>query len=320
MSREEGESMKPEIVIVGPMHEPTQARLEELFVAHRLWEAPDPKGFLATLGERVRAVSLFTLHGCPASLIDALPRLEIISSFGVGVDAIDVACARARGIRVTNTPEVLTDDTADVALALILAVERQIVTGDRFVRSGAWARGELPLGRALGSCRLGIVGMGRIGQAIARRARSFGMAIAYQGPREKPDLPYRYVADPVALARDCDILAIACPGGRATHHLVDRAVLEALGPRGTLVNIARGSVVDEKALVEALASGAIGGAGLDVYEDEPAVPAALLGMENVVLVPHIGSATHEARQAMGEIVIDNLLAHFAGKPLLTPVV
>jgi hydroxypyruvate reductase len=311
--------MKPEIVIVGPLYPPTQARLEELFTAHRLWEAADRDALLHEVADRVRGIAVYALHGCPAEIIEALPRVEIIACFGIGVDRVDLACARARGIRVTNTPDVVTDDTADIALALMLAVERRIAEGDRFVRRGDWPKGELPFGRALGGRRLGIIGLGRIGRAIARRAEGFGMAVAYSGPREKPEVPYRYFADAAALAEWSEILAVACPGGEATRHLVGRKVLEALGPEGTLINIARGSVVDEEALVAALETRAIGGAGLDVFAAEPNVPPALMRLENVVLMPHTGSATHQTRRAMGDLVIANLLAHFAGQPLPTPV-
>jgi hydroxypyruvate reductase len=311
--------MQPEIVIIGPMYPPTQARLEAEFIAHRLWEAPDQAAFLQSLAERVRGIAVYALHGCPAWVIEALPRLEIISCMGIGVDKVDLACARARSIPVTNTPDVVTEDTADIALGLMLAVERHIAEGDRFVRRGDWLKGELPFGRALRRRKLGIIGLGRIGAAIATRAAAFGMEIGYQGPRRKPEVPYRYFADPVALAEWSEIIAVACPGGEATRNLVNRAVIEALGPEGTLVNIARGSVIDEAALVAALQSGALGGAGLDVYADEPRVPEALTAMDNVVLSPHIGSATHDTRRAMGDLTVDNLLAHFAGRPLLTPV-
>lgn len=310
---------KPDIVIIGPMYPPTQARLESEFSAHRLWEAPDRSAFLECVADRVRGVALFAPHGCPGAVIEALPKLKIIASMGIGVDAIDLACAKKHRVKVTNTPDVVTDDTADTALALMLAVERRIAQADRFVRRGDWLNGDFPLGRALRGRKLGIIGLGRIGQAIAQRAAAFGMQIAYYGPREKPDSPHRYVADPVQLARWADIIAVACPGGAATRHLVNRAVIEALGPEGTLVNISRGTVVDETALVEALQSGALGGAGLDVYADEPRVPEKLLAMDKVVLTPHIGSGTHQTRGAMGDLVVENLLAHFAGRPLLTEV-
>ncbi|MBV8888621.1 MAG: 2-hydroxyacid dehydrogenase [Alphaproteobacteria bacterium] len=311
--------MKPEIVVIGPMYPPTQARLEELFTVRRLWEAADRDAFLHELRDRIRAIAVYALHGCTAAVIEALPRLEIIACMGIGVDAIDLACARAHGVHVTNTPDVVTDDTADAAMALLLATERRVAEGDRFVRRGAWLDGELPFGRKVTGRRLGILGLGRIGRAIAKRAAGFDMEIAYSGPRPKAQAPYRYFADPVALAEWSDILAVACPGGEATRGLVSRTVLEALGPEGTLVNIARGSVVDEPALIEALRAGRLGAAGLDVYANEPRVPAPLLTMDNVVLLPHTGSATHQTRRAMGELMVDNLLAHFAGKPLPTPV-
>jgi lactate dehydrogenase-like 2-hydroxyacid dehydrogenase len=311
--------MKPEILIVGPMYPPTQARLEAEFTAHHLWEAADRPAFLAGIAERVRGVAVYALHGCPAEIIDALPRLEIIACMGIGVDRIDTACARVRGIALTATPDVVTDDTADTALGLILAVERRIAEGDRFVRRGDWLRGEMPFGRSLRRRRLGILGLGRIGRAVATRAAAFGMEIAYQGPRRKADAPYRYFADPAGLAEWSEILVVACPGGEETRHLVNRSVIEALGPQGTLINIARGSIVDEAALIAALQEGQLGAAGLDVYQREPHAPEALFAMPNVVLSPHTGSATDDTRRAMGDLVVENLLAHFAGRKLLTPV-
>ncbi|HKH34301.1 MAG TPA: NAD(P)-dependent oxidoreductase, partial [Beijerinckiaceae bacterium] len=198
--------MKPEIVIVGPMYAPTQARLEAEFAAHRLWEAADRAAFLLGLADRVRGVAVYALHGCPAEIIEALPRLEIIACMGIGVDRIDLACARAHGVAVTNTPDVVTEDTADIALGLMLAVERRIAEADRFVRRGDWPKGDFPFGRALRRRKLGIVGLGRIGNAIATRAAAFAMEIAYQGPRRKSDSPYRYFADPVALAEWSEIV------------------------------------------------------------------------------------------------------------------
>jgi hydroxypyruvate reductase len=224
-------------------------------------------------------------------------------------------------VRVTNTPDVLTDDVADMALGLMLATLRRLCVGDRFVRDGRWARKEaLPLATKLTGKRLGILGLGRIGRAIARRAAAFDMVIAYTGRRAHDDVPYRFEPSLAALARDSDILVVAVAGGPDTRGLVDRDVLDALGPAGVLVNIARGTVVDEPALVEALRQGRLGGAGLDVFENEPHVPEALFGLEQVVLQPHQASATHETREAMGRLVLDNLAAHFAGRPLPTAVV
>jgi lactate dehydrogenase-like 2-hydroxyacid dehydrogenase len=312
--------MKPEIVVIGPMYPACEERLEREFTVHRLWQAADKTSFLHGVADRVRGVALYALHGCPASVIEALPKLEIIASMGIGVDRIDLAAAKTRGIRVTNTPDVVTDDTADIAMALLLATERRIAEADRFVRRGDWLKGEHPFGRALHNRKLGIVALGRIGQAIAKRCEAFGMEIAYYGPRRKGDVAYPYFADPVALAEWAEILVVAAPGGAETRNLVSRAVIDALGPEGTLINIARGSVVDEAALVEALAAGRLGRAGLDVYVSEPNVPEALFAMDNVVLSPHTGSATDDTRRAMGDLTVDNLLAHFAGKPLLTPVI
>jgi lactate dehydrogenase-like 2-hydroxyacid dehydrogenase len=312
--------MKNEIVITGPMYPDTMRQLEERFLAHRLWEAADRKALLASVAERVRGMATPGGVGADAALMDQLPRLEIIACFAVGVDAVDLEAAKARGIAVTNTPDVLTDEVADLAIALVLASSRLIVRGDRFVRAGKWLQGPLPLGHRVRGRRMGIIGCGRIGQAIAKLAGAFEMSVVYHGPRAKPELPYRYFADPVAMAKEVDFLVVASPGGAGTRHLVNAAVLDALGPQGTIVNIARGSVIDEEALVQALRDGRLGAAALDVFADEPRVPEALFAMENVILQPHQGSGTHETRAAMGQLVVDNLAAHFAGRQLLTPVV
>ncbi|MDL1859495.1 2-hydroxyacid dehydrogenase [Betaproteobacteria bacterium PRO7] len=310
--------MKPALLLVAPIYAPTQARLESDYRVARWYDAPDRAALLAQAAPEVRVAVTSGGAGMKAELIGKLPRLELIACFGVGVDAIDLAAARARGIRVTNTPDVLTDDVADLALGLVLATVRRIVAADRYVREGRWLKGPMALTGRIKGTRLGIVGMGRIGQAIAQRAAAFGMDIAYHGPRAKP-VPWRYEPDLLALARESGVLVVACPGGESTRRLIDRAVLDALGPAGILINIARGSVVDEDALVAALASGRLGGAGLDVFADEPRVPAALLALDNVVLQPHQGSATHATRGAMGQLVLDNVEAFFAGRPLPTPV-
>ena len=310
--------MKPEIVVMGPIYAPTLAYLDATYTTHRSWEARNKKTFLAGLAGRVNTAVTSGGRGMTADEMRALPGLKLIACFGVGVDAIDVACATELGIKVTNTPDVLTDDVADLALALLLATVRRIVAGDRYVREGHWLKAAMPLTQSLKGKTLGILGLGRIGHAIAKRARGFGMQIAYQGPRHKP-VPYVYFADPVELARHCEFLVAACPGGEATRGLVSAAVIEALGPDGVFVNISRGSVVDEPALVDALVNGRLGGAGLDVFADEPRVPKALLKLDNVVLEPHVGSATFPTRQAMGQLVIDNIKAWFARQPLVTPV-
>jgi hydroxypyruvate reductase len=311
--------MKPALLMVAPIHSATQARLESAYRVERWYDAPDRDALLAQVAPDVRVAVTSGGAGMKAALIEKLPRLELIACFGVGVDAIDLAAARARGIRVTNTPDVLTDDVADLALGLMLATVRRIVAADRYVRERRWLEGPMPLTGRMKGTRLGIVGMGRIGQAIAQRAAAFGMDIAYFGPRPKP-VPWRYESELVTLARDSGVLVVACPGGESTRHLIDRAVLDARGPTGILINIARGSVVDEDALVDALVNRRIGGAGLDVFADEPRVPAALLAMDNVVLQPHQGSATHATRGAMGQLVLDNVEAFFAGRPLPTPVI
>ncbi|HEY3531672.1 MAG TPA: 2-hydroxyacid dehydrogenase, partial [Casimicrobiaceae bacterium] len=254
----------------------------------------------------------------PTSLLDALPALEIISVFGVGYDGVPTGYCRERGIKVTNTPDVLTDDVADVAVALILMTARNFVGADRFVRAGDWPKRSLPLTTKLAGRSVGIVGLGRIGKAIATRVEAMGMRVAYTG-RKPQDVSYRYVRDLAALAGEVDFLVIACPGGPATKHLIDARILDALGAKGTLVNIARGSIVDEQALVDALAQGKLKSAGLDVFENEPHVPEALLGMDNVVLLPHVGSATRETRQAMADLCRANVDAWFSERRTLTLV-
>jgi lactate dehydrogenase-like 2-hydroxyacid dehydrogenase len=287
---------------------------------HRLWEAKDRAAFYAPLADRVRAIVSSGHAGADAAMMDALPKTEIIACFGVGYDAIDIATAKARNIAVTNTPDVLTDDVADLAIGLLIDSARRISHGDRFVRAGGWLKDGLEFGTALRGKRVGIVGLGRIGRAAAKRAEAFGMEVRYHGHRPQPDAPYPFEPELANLARNCDFLVLALPGGPETRGLVDAKVLAALGPQGTLVNVARGSIVDEAALIAALKSGALGAAALDVFADEPRVPAALMTMDNVVLQPHVGSATHGTRAAMGQLVIDNLLAHFAGRNLLTRVV
>ncbi|HEY8049452.1 MAG TPA: 2-hydroxyacid dehydrogenase [Ramlibacter sp.] len=255
----------------------------------------------------------------PADLIAQLPALEIISVMGVGYDGVDVAAAKARGIMVTHTPDVLNDDVADLAIGLMLCASRQLPQANDFVHHGKWVNGPMPLARKMSGARLGLVGMGRIGQAIAARALAFGMSVAYTARTGKQHLPYKFHADVRHLARESDFLVVITPGGAGTLKLVNAEVLEALGTKGILVNVARGSVVDEAALIDALQRGVIGGAGLDVFESEPNVPQALRDMPNVVLTPHIGSATTQTRRAMADLAVDNLLAHFAGQPVKTPV-
>lgn len=312
--------MKPEIVLVEPMMPAIEAALDAAYAVHRLSQAPDRARLVAEVGPRVRAVVTGGATGVGNAVVDACPNLGIIAINGIGTDAVDLEHARARGIRVTTTPGVLTDDVADLAIGLMIAASRRMMVGDRFVRAGAWPGGKLPLARKVTGKCLGIVGLGRIGLAIAERAVGFGMRIAYSNRKPREDVPYRHVASVEDLARDSDVLVIAASGGPATRNLIGRAVLDALGPDGILVNVARGSVVDEPALVAALAEGRLGAAGLDVFADEPHVPEALFALDNVVLQPHQASATIETRTAMGELVLANLAAFFAGKPLPTAVV
>ncbi len=313
-------TMKPEIIATTKIFERTQERLDREFNCHRLYEAKDRAATLKALASKVRGLATFGGGGADAALMDALPKLEIISNFGVGVDAIDLGAAKQRGIIVTNTPDVLNDCVADTALALALNVMRKLPQAEQYLRSGYWAaRGPYPLTTALDGKTMGILGLGRIGEAIAQRAVAFGMKVRYHNRRKK-DVAYPYDPDPVTLARNADVLVIVTPGGAETDRLVSTKVLDALGAQGYLVNIARGSVVDEPVLLRYLQQGKIAGAGLDVFADEPRVPAEFLALDNAVLLPHVGSATVETRTAMGNLQVDNLLRHFAGKSVLTRVV
>jgi hydroxypyruvate reductase len=311
--------MKPDILVAGPFYQAQLERLDSEFTTHKLWQAADRTALLKACADKVRGIATTGFHGATAELMDALPKVEIISCFGVGVDAVDLKAAAERKIIVTNTPEVLNDDVADLALALMLMTSRRLAFGDRYTREAKWLKGAQPLARKMSGKRLGILGLGRIGQAIAKRAEAFDMPIAYHNRKRVDGVAYRYCEELAELAKESDFLVVICPGGAATKHIVNEKVMKALGPQGVLVNVARGSVVDEAALVKCLQDGSLGGAGLDVFEDEPRVPEALFAMEQVVLAPHVGSATHETRNAMGRLTVDNLLAHFSGKPVLTPV-
>jgi lactate dehydrogenase-like 2-hydroxyacid dehydrogenase len=309
---------RPEVLVVAKLWPPMMEALQRTFTVHDRLHETDPAAF-AAVAPRIRAIAASGESRVSREMLAQLPALEVISVFGVGYDGIDVAAARARGVEVTHTPDVLNDEVADLAIALVLAVARRIPQADRYVRDGRWHEGPAPLARKVSGARLGIVGLGRIGKAIAQRAQAFGMSIAYTARNPRPDAGYRYLPSAAALAAEVDFLVVITPGGAGTRKLIDATVLAALGPRGYLVNVARGSVVDEAALVQALQNGTIAGAGLDVFEQEPNVPAALCALDNVVLTPHIGSATRETRQAMSDLAFGNLEAHFAGRPLLTPV-
>lgn len=311
--------MKHDVLMTGPMYPPTIAELEQTYTVHKLWTAPDKDSLVASVAERITAIASSNSARTDAALLAKLPKLKTIAHFGVGYDSVDVDAAKKRGVAVTNTPDVLTEEVADLTIGLLLATIRRIPQGDRYVREGKWLKGAMALTDSLQGKTVGIIGAGRIGRAIARRLLAFNVKLAYQGPNRKNDLGWPYHADPVALAKDVDVVIAACPGGEATRGLVSRAVIDAIGPQGYFVNISRGSVVDEPALLEALQQNRIAGAGLDVFADEPRVPEGFLALDNVVLQPHVASATHPTRKAMGQLVIDNLAAHFAGKPLITPV-
>jgi len=295
-----------------------EAHLRQHFALHDRLHESDPAAF-AKIAPKIRAIAASGESKVSAELMAKLPALEIISVFGVGYDGIDTQAAKARGVMVTHTPNVLNDDVADLAMGLMLAAARQLPAADRYVKDGKWPNGPMLLARKVSGARLGIVGMGRIGQAIAARAQAFGMRIAYTARNAKTDMAHRYVATPTALAAESDYLVVITPGGAGTRKLINAEVLAALGTKGILVNVARGSVVDEAALIEALQNGVIGGAGLDVFENEPNVPEALRQMPHVVLAPHIGSATTNTRQAMGDLAFNNMHHHFSGKAVLTPV-
>ena len=293
--------------------ESLEAALDARYAVHRLHRAADPQGLLAAIGPKVRGIVTGGGTGVPVDLWAQLPALEIVAVNGVGLDAVDLDEAKARGVTVTTTPGVLTDDVADLAIGLWLALSRRMMVSDRFVRQGRWKPGaNPPLAARASGRRVGILGLGQIGRAIAARAAPFAAEIAYHSRRPVDDAPYVYAASPVDLARGVEVLFVATAGGANTQALVDAAVLEALGPTGLLINVARGSVVDEAALVAALEAGTIAGAGLDVFEEEPYVPADLLNRDDVVLQPHRGSATAEARAAMADLVLANLAAHFGG--------
>jgi hydroxypyruvate reductase len=311
--------MKPEIILTAQGHAGTMATLQSEFTCHKFFEAPEKKSFLEKHAG-VRALATFGPLPVNGKLMDALPKLEIISNFGVGVDAINLADAKARGIIVTNTPDVLNDCVADTALALVLMTLRKFPQSEGYLRAGKWvADGPYPLTTSAGGKTLGILGLGRIGEAIARRAAACGMKIRYHNRRKK-DVAYPYDPDPVTLAKNSDVLMVVTPGGAETNRLVNSRILDALGPAGYLVNIARGSVVDEPVLLRYLQEKRIAGAGLDVFADEPRIPPAFFSLDNAVLLPHVGSATVETRKAMGDLQVENLRRHFSGQPVLTRVV
>lgn len=307
--------MKPDLLQLASYAPAHQAQLEAEFTPHQLADLDaDP-----ALAARIRGIITRSNVKVDAAILGRLPALEIVTTFGVGYDGLPLEAAAARGIPVTNTPDVLNTAVAELCVGMLLGLLRRLPASDRFVRDGKWPQGTMPLGVSLSGKRVGIVGLGRIGKDIARRLEPFGVSLAYHG-RSDQHLAYRFEADLVQLAQDSDVLIVAAPGGPETSKMIDRQVMDALGPQGYLVNIARGSLVDEAALLDALEGKTLGGAALDVFEREPHAEARFAALDNVLLTPHIGSATTETRQAMMDLVMDNLRCHFAGKPLPTQVI
>jgi len=287
---------------------------------YKIWEQADEKAFLAAHAGKVTAIAgSFHARKIDEAFMKQFPNLKIVSNFGVGYDGVDAAYAGKHGITVTNTPDVLTEEVADLALGLLLSTVRELPRAEHHLRAGKWPQGPYPLSATLQGRTMGVLGLGRIGKAIARRAEAFGVKVAYTGRNKQAGVAYPYYADLTALARDVDILMVVAPGSASTYRIVNKQVLEALGPNGILINVARGSVVDEPALIEALKAKKILAAGLDVFEHEPKVPAELIALENTVLLPHVGSASVATRNAMGQLVVDNVASFAAGKGPLTPV-
>ena len=311
--------MKPELLLVRPIYEPAMAELERDFTMHKPWTAPEPDAYIRQACGNVRAAVTTTTAGFSRGEFEALPRLEILGCFGPYYELVDVAAAKERGVIVTHTPDSTAEPVADLAMGMIVAVMRRLCEADRFVRAGKWPAGMFGAGREVRGKTCGIVGLGRIGREIATRAAGFGMNICYHGPRLKDGVAYPYYADLESMARESDVLVVTCKLTPATRNLVDARVLGALGADGFLVNVARGAIVDEDALIAALAGGRLAGAALDVFRDEPRVPAALLEMDNVVLAPHMGTSTREIRDERSRKLLTDLRAFFAGKPLLHQV-
>jgi len=309
-----------EILMTGPLMPYAADQLKARFTVHELWKAQDKAAFLLGIADTVRGVAAGGGHNrVDGALFDALPKLEMIASFGVGYDHVDATEAGKRGLFVSNTPDVLTDEVADLALGLLIATARQLPQVDRYLREGKWLKAAYPLTTSLRKRKVGIVGLGRIGKAVAHRIEAFGLPIAYHGRSRQADVPYRYYPSLVEMAADVDTLVSVAPGGDSTHHIINAEVLKALGPDGIVVNVGRGTVIDEQALIAALKDKTILSAGLDVFEDEPRVPAELIAMDHVVLLPHVGSASVHTREQMGQLLVDNLFSWFDGKGPLTPV-
>jgi lactate dehydrogenase-like 2-hydroxyacid dehydrogenase len=312
-------SDRPDVLMLRPMMPMITRQLDEAFTLHKPWEAKDSEAALAAVAPKLRAVAYGGHVKLTAEFMARLPKLEIVSNFGVGYDDVDAKWAGAHGIIVTNTPDVLTEEVADTAIGLLLATVRQFPQAERYLRQGKWLEGNFPLSQSLRNRTVGIVGLGRIGQAIARRLDGMQVPVVYHTRNPRSDVSYHHYPRLIDMARDVEVLLAITPGGATTHKMIDAQVLEALGPNGIFVNLGRGSVVDEAALIAALKAKKIYSAGLDVFADEPRVPRELIEMDHVVLYPHLGSASVHTRDAMGQLVVDNLLAWKAGKAPLTPV-
>jgi len=313
---------KPEILLIGPYPEWDLVELEAQYEVRKLYEIADREAFLAQHGANIRGIATRGELGASAELIDKLPKLEVISVYGVGYDAVNLDAARARGIRVTNTPDVLTNDVADLGVAMMLVQSRGMIGAETWVKDGSWAaKGLYPLKRRVWGRKAGVLGLGRIGFEVAKRLKGFDMDIAYSDVSAKDFASdMTFLADPVELAKRSDFLFVTLAASAATRHIVSKTVIEALGPEGMLINISRASNIDEEALLEALESGRLGSAALDVFEGEPKLNPRFLELENVLVQPHHASGTIETRKAMGKLVRDNLAAHFAGATLPTPVI
>ena len=312
---------KPPILQIGPYPQWDQEPLDAAFQVHRYFEATDKAKLLAEVGPSIKAIATRGELGANRGMIEACPNLQLISVYGVGFDAVDLQACRERGIRVTNTPDVLTNDVADLGVAMMLCQSRGMLGAETWVRDGSWAgKGLYPLKRRVWGRRAGVLGLGRIGFEVAKRLKGFDLQIAYSDVEAKSFASdMKFVADPVELARQSDFLFVTLAASAATRHIVGRQVIEALGPEGMLINISRASNIDEEALLEALETGKLGSAALDVFEGEPKLNPRFLALDNVLLQPHHASGTIETRKAMGQLVRDNLAAHFAGQPLPTPV-
>ncbi len=306
---------KPHILQVASYPEWDQAALDAAYAIHRLWQQPD----LTEIGPKIQAIATNGGAGVATEVINACPNLKLIAIYGVGYDAIDLTLCAQRHIQVTNTPDVLTGDCADLAVGMMLAIARQIPQADHHARSGQWTTASFPLQRRVWGAKVGILGMGRIGQDVAQRLTGFGMDIAYSARHEKP-VPYTYISDPIHLATHADFLIVTAAATPETHHIINAETLAALGPDGFLINISRAANVDESALLDALESNHIAGAALDVFESEPHINPRFAPLQNALLQPHHASATLQTRRAMGQLMRDNLSAYFANRPLLTPVI